>query len=109
MPFYAGKLRLWREIVAPVSHHRSLLALGMCFPPVKTGADVQQNTATCCAFCSNIKIFGAPQVDTLLNNKCYATVGCNIRYCNSSSVSQNQPTDVENVHIMYSCWLNMSI
>jgi Co/Zn/Cd efflux system component len=41
MPFHAGPLWLWSEVVHPCCH-RSLCTPGICVPLVQTGVDVQQ-------------------------------------------------------------------
>jgi hypothetical protein len=102
----------------PMSHHRLLFALGMCFTSDQCICSAI-STATCCTFWSNVNIFGTHQAQTTLNSKCSwvivltlqifnATVGCSITHCNSP-VSKNLLLDVANVHIMYSSWHAVSL
>jgi hypothetical protein len=86
---------------APMSRHRSLFALGICFPPIQIGADVRQ-TATCSASWSDVSIFETDSAHTFLNSNCpwvivsalstFATTGYNIAHYNSSSTRRMCPS-----------------
>jgi hypothetical protein len=114
--FHAGLLYLCSEVSGvPTSCLRSRFALGMSLSLIQSGADVRQTQQHAAFSGRNMTSSGPPghklTWTAMFMYVCFNTpkaVWWNITHC-CSPVTQNPLFGAANVHVAYSCWLDMSM